>query len=55
MFRIHGSTRAAGKALGVDHAYLHKLSAGLKRPSDKMLTKLGLERVVVYRYKRKKP
>lgn len=53
LFRIHGSTRAAGKALGVDHAYLHRIAAGEKRPSDEMLEKLGIERVETYRRKKK--
>jgi len=39
----HGSFRAAGRALQIDHAYLHRLANGIKRnPSDQILKKLDL-------------
>lgn len=47
----HGSYRAAGKVLGVDHAYLHKLALGEKgNPSEALLRKLGLRRTVTVTY-----
>lgn len=40
---VYGSIRAVGKALNIDHAYLHRLCTGEKRnPSDATLRKLGL-------------
>lgn len=46
----HGSLRAAAKALDVDHGYLSRLKNGDKsNPSDELLAKLGLERLVIYR------
>lgn len=44
----HGSYRDAGRALGIDHGYLHKIYHD-KAPgvSDEVLAKLGLKRVVV--------
>ena len=47
---VHGSLRAAAKALDVDHGYLSRLKNGDKsNPSDELLAKLGLERLVIYR------
>lgn len=51
----HGSYRAAGKVLGVDHAYLHKLATGEKdAPSEALLKKLGLRRTVTITYTARK-
>lgn len=51
----HGSYRAAGKVLGFDHAYLHKLATGEKdNPSEVLLRKLGLRRTVTITYKKAK-
>lgn len=45
----HGSLRAAARVLKVDHAYLSRLMTGVKcAPSDALLRKLGLRRVVTY-------
>lgn len=48
LLKKHGSYRAAGKAIGTDHAYLFKILAGTKEPSAAMAAKLGLIRVVTY-------
>lgn len=48
---IYGSGRALARALGIDHAYLWRLSRGDKTaPSDDVLRKLGLRRVVTVDY-----
>lgn len=39
---IYGSRRNVGKALDIDHAYLHHLQKGTKQPSDQVLKRLGL-------------
>lgn len=45
----HGSLRAAGRVLEIDHAYLHRLQQGEKtEPSEEVLRKLGLRRIVSY-------
>lgn len=45
----HGSLRAAARVLGISPAYLSRLFSGEKKdPSDTMLRKLGLRRVVTY-------
>ena len=45
----HGSLRAAARILDLDHAYLSRLQDGHKtEPSDAVLRKLGLKRVVTY-------
>lgn len=45
----HGSVRAAANAVGVDHAYLHKLAMGAKwNPSKATLRKLGLMPTPLY-------
>jgi transcriptional regulator with XRE-family HTH domain len=45
----HGSLRAAARVLGVDHAYLSRLSTGENHnPSDDLLRKLGLRRLITY-------
>jgi ferredoxin-fold anticodon binding domain-containing protein len=50
----HGSLRNVGKILGIDHAYLCRLQAGDKvNPSDAVLKKLGLQRVVTYKLRSK--
>lgn len=39
----HGSLRKAGKAIGVDYAYLHRLRKGTKTdPGESVLKRLGL-------------
>lgn len=41
---IYGSWRAVGRALNIDHVYLHRLAKGEKQnPSKVVLRKLGLE------------
>jgi rRNA-processing protein FCF1 len=48
----HGSRRAYGEAIGVDHAYLKRLEDGDKEnPSDEVLDKMGLRKQVYYREK----
>lgn len=45
----HGGVRVAARALRIDHAYLYRLRSGEKSdPSDAVLRKLGLRRVVTY-------
>lgn len=45
----HGGARKAGRALGVDFAYLLRLKSGEKsNPTEEMLKKLRLRRVVTY-------
>ena len=40
---VYGSVRAVGYALGIDHAYLHRLCNGEKQnPSMTVMRKLGL-------------
>lgn len=49
LIAVHGSVRAASKALDIEASYLHRLSTGEKTsPSDRVLIKLGLRRVVTY-------
>lgn len=46
----HGSLRNVGKILSIDHAYLKRLRDGDKvNPSETVLKKLGLKRIVTYR------
>ena len=43
--KTYGSVRAVGRALDIDHAYLHRLADGTKsNPSSEVLKKLGLEK-----------
>ena len=45
----HGSLRAAARVLEIDPGYLSRLQDGGKtEPSDEILRKLGLRRVVKY-------
>lgn len=45
----HGGVRLAARALRIDHAYLYRLKSGEKdNPTDDVLRKLGLRRVVSY-------
>jgi len=45
----HGGVRLAARALQIDHAYLARLLSGEKdNPSDSVLRKLGLRKVVHY-------
>ena len=40
---VYGSVRAVGRALNIDHAYLHRLCSGEKQnPSKSVMRKLGL-------------
>ena len=40
---VYGSVRAVGKALSIDHVYLHRLASGEKQnPSKVVMRKLGL-------------
>lgn len=39
---LYGSRRKLGKALDIDHAYLHHLQKGTKQPSERVLKRLGL-------------
>lgn len=39
---VYGSRRNVGKALDIDHAYLHHLQKGTKQASDRVLKRLGL-------------
>lgn len=43
LVEVYGSCRKLGRALGIDHAYLHRLMKGTKTdPSKIVLRKLGL-------------
>ena len=45
----HGSLRAAARALEIDHGYLSRLQDGGKTdPSDAVLRKLGLKKIVLF-------
>ena len=45
----HGSLRKAAKIIDVDFGYLSGLRSGTKtNPSEKILSKLGLKKVVTY-------
>jgi len=47
--KLHGGTRAASRATGVDGGYLVRLRDGKKtNPSEATLKKLGLRKEVVY-------
>lgn len=46
---LYGSVRAAAGQLGIDYTYLYRLSTGEREdPSDEMLKKLGLKRVITF-------
>lgn len=46
---LHGGLRAAASACGIDASYLQRLKTGEKKnPSDAVLSKLGLERRIIY-------
>lgn len=47
--REAGGIRPLGRLIGTDPGYLCKLRDGTKNPSDIVLAKLGLERVVSFR------
>lgn len=50
----HGSLRAAARVLDVDPGYLSRLSSGAKdEPSDTLLRRMGLRRVVSYERRQK--
>lgn len=41
--------RELGEKLGIDYGYLHHLVSGTKKnPSDRILAKLGLRKVITY-------
>lgn len=45
----HGGVRVAARAIGVNYAYLSRLQSGEKcNPTDAVLRKLGLRKVVSY-------
>lgn len=45
----HGSLRAAARVMEISPAYLSRLFSGEKKdPSDAILRKLGLRRVITY-------
>lgn len=45
----HRGLRAAARVIGVDAGYLHRLKGGSRtQPSDDVLRKLGLRKVVRY-------
>lgn len=45
----HGSLRNVAKILDIDHAYLCRMQNGVKiNPSEAVLKKLGLQRIVTY-------
>lgn len=46
----HKTWRAAGKASGINYAYLYRLHKGTKvNPEPEVLAKLGIEKRVTYR------
>jgi len=55
LVELHGGIRSAGRVLGIDPGYLVRLRDGKKsNPSDDVLEKLGLKRVVEVSYVRGK-
>lgn len=49
----HGSMRGVARAVKIDHGYLSRLKDGKKlNPSDDVLKKLGLRRVVQFNPRR---
>ena len=49
LHRQHGTLRAVGLVLGLDHAYLKRLEDGTKiNPSSEVLRKLHLRKVIGY-------
>lgn len=47
--KTHGGVRAAGRALGIDPAYIIRMRDGVKtRPSDAILAAVGLRKSVKY-------
>jgi len=49
----HKSYRKLGEELGIDPSYLHRIANGA-HASQAVLDKLGLERVVIVKYRRKR-
>lgn len=46
---VHGSLRAAARALDVTPGYLSRLRSGVKdNPTDELLNRMGLNRIVTY-------
>ena len=51
----YGSLRATARVLQVDHAYLYRLQKGHKiNPSPLLLRRLGLRRIVIVDYRRRR-
>lgn len=49
--RQYDSLRDAGRKLGVDHVWLHRLANGKRtQASDELLAKLGIKRTVTITY-----
>ena len=49
LLEIYGTIPKLAKALSIDRTYLYRLYVGEKKePSDEILSKLGLEKVVTY-------
>lgn len=48
----HGSLRKAGAAVGIDHAFLWKISNGQKLAKGDTLARLGLRETVTITYER---
>jgi transcriptional regulator with XRE-family HTH domain len=54
LIKKHGGLRPLSRAIGISPSYLQRMRIGEKNdPSPEVLDKLGLERVVSYRRKRK--
>jgi hypothetical protein len=50
LVKQHGGIRPAARVLRVDHGYMSRLVSGEKdNPSDLVLHRMGLERIVTYR------
>jgi|LakMenE01Jun11ns_1017448.scaffolds.fasta_scaffold8938381_2 hypothetical protein len=45
-----GTQKALAEKLGINQAYLSDILAERRDPADKILTALGMERVVTYRF-----
>lgn len=50
----NGSIRALAARWGIDHSYLHRMLEGEREPSDDVLMRLGVERVITYRRRKSK-
>ncbi len=45
---LHGSQTAAARNLGVSLAYLNDVIRGRREPGEKLLTPIGIQKVVIY-------